>query len=712
MSVRQDGSRPWIRTMLVLLLSAAVLVPFDASSADAKPLGHDELDDPLVLTPKVTTAGDEPDRWSADLRGLSAAEAQKTAAGMSSRLYGSFSSYPYELHQPLSFRTDFTQRTKLGFYVSAACRCGADLQISIGDTVVHRLDWPAEDETIKPGKLYYFTVPAGDQTVSFEVAHCTGPVVIDNYTYAASADDLGDDHPKVDLDETDPETIKDSRSDKNAVGSSGPNSHTMSQDEVHHQTPTTGKINEGRTAAPQTLELSVDQSAPLKGTRADTAGISIGKQNLARPEVMKSTHLAQYLKTLGPKGSILRIGGSQADQTQWSTQDEPLNTCAATWTVTPASIDALKTLVDRTGRKVIYGVNLKQHDPERAADEIAHVSDVLGDALDSVEIGNEPDLFYKGQAATDRFWTDFESYVDAIAERTPSVKIIGPTAAARPSTAFVHDFVDHQKAKDSADITALNLHRYSFSGCAGDTGTLLSAANLESQRSYADQLVAEAQDIGVTPLLAEANSASGGGCQDVSDNLGAALWTIDSTLAVSEHGLHGVYFHTSLGRCGDDRPDFTDYSSLCAKTDEDAAVAKEQIRAPFYGLLALDQIGAGQFLTITGTDDDSVRGYAIKDGDQLKVVLINVADPASAGDTDVRIDLGASYRSASSLALQTSSEDGLQAKTGITLGGGTVGTDGKVDGMKPDPVPVDDTSIEVTVGAGSAQIITLDAAGH
>ena len=66
----------------------------------------------------------------------------------------------------------------------------------------------------------------------------------------------------------------------------------------------------------------------------------------------------------------MRIGGNTSDETFWtSTGETPPSWSIAT--ITPADLTALNTLAKASGWKVILGVNLKEYDPARAADEAA-----------------------------------------------------------------------------------------------------------------------------------------------------------------------------------------------------------------------------------------------------------------------------------------------------------------------------------------------------
>src|SRR5437868_873988 len=119
--------------------------------------------------------------------------------------------------------------------------------------------------------------------------------------------------------------------------------------------------------------------------RDDFIGLSFEKNVLAGTAYAAGT-LAQYMKTLGP--GVVRFGGNFVDSTFWTSTGEKAPSWAVA-TLTPADLARLGTLAQDSGWKVIYGVNLKHPDATRAADEAAHVKQVLGDRLVGIEVGNE-----------------------------------------------------------------------------------------------------------------------------------------------------------------------------------------------------------------------------------------------------------------------------------------------------------------------------------
>ena len=94
------------------------------------------------------------------------------------------------------------------------------------------------------------------------------------------------------------------------------------------------------------------------------------------------------------------------------------------------------------GWKVILGVNLKQYDPARAADEAKHAVAALGSSLQAIEIGNEPDLYSQYSGNTTQYLTDFQAYVSAITAAAPGVPIEGTDADRRADGSLQNAFVD------------------------------------------------------------------------------------------------------------------------------------------------------------------------------------------------------------------------------------------------------------------------------
>src|SRR5256885_7359027 len=99
---------------------------------------------------------------------------------------------------------------------------------------------------------------------------------------------------------------------------------------------------------------------------------------------------------------------------------------------------------------------------------------------------------------------------------------------------------------------------------------------------------------------------------------------------------------------------------FCAATDADAAAGKLQARPVYYSSLLLQQLGTGTFAPVSNNSLSKLRAYALRDGGQLKLVLVNVTTSA----LSTSVHMGQSYTAGSSVALTAPS---LTSKTGITF---------------------------------------------
>jgi Ricin-type beta-trefoil lectin domain len=446
-------------------------------------------------------------------------------------------------------------------------------------------------------------------------------------------------------------------------------------------------------AAPQastSAAITVSGVASGHSLPADFAGFSLEADSLSNGD-FKSTDFADYLKALGPTG-LIRIGGNSADETFWtSTGQTPPSWSEGT--ITPASLTDLATAISGTGWKVILAVNLKQFSTSRAADEAVHAEQILGSALAAIEIGNEANYYYTSDAT---YFSNFESYAAAIKQAVPGIGIVGPDAG-HDQPAFVAAFAQNEAA--SPDITMVTDHEYPLSDCNGATNTiadLLSTSSVTTEAAAADSVVAAGVTDKVPGIMDETNSITCGGQAGVSDVYASALWALDYTLLLAQHGVRGADFHGGISGCGP-------YSPLCTSGSSTNLTAQPL----FYGLLAADQVGTGSFLNVTNPDSANLRTYAVQNGSGLTVVLDDVQDPNSYGATNVTLTLPQSYTGAESTVLAASSSAGLSATSGITLGGQQISSTGVLPSPTYTAVPVSGDTVTVAVAAGSATILKL-----
>ena len=468
------------------------------------------------------------------------------------------------------------------------------------------------------------------------------------------------------------------------------------------------------TAAPGSAAASVITISPTTtGTSltAASAGLSFEADDLTLPG-FASGDLAAYLDTISPS-SVMRIGGNTVDETFWTSTGET----APSWsigTVTPADLTALAGLVKTSGWKVILGVNLKEYDPARAANEAEYAQQALGSSLQAIEIGNEPDLYSQYESDPAQFPVDFAAYASAIEQAAPGVPIEGDDGAGAPNSSFQQAFITAQKQLSTPEISELTSHYYPLSDCSsGDDPTiaeLLGTSVRDAESTEATDAVTAAAQLGVPPVIDESNSVVCEGQDGVSNVYASALWEIDDQLVMARDGVTGDYMHGTVEQCGGAKPLYMYYTPLCAPTATDATEGLLAAQPEYYGLAALRDIGTGQFLNLTNPVWADVRAYAVQHSDgTMTVVLDDVDDPSTTGSTTVQLDLGASYASGSQVSLTASG--GLTATGGITLGGQSVQSNGTLAAPTSSSFAVGGDTATVTVPAGSAQILTFSNTG-
>jgi len=453
-------------------------------------------------------------------------------------------------------------------------------------------------------------------------------------------------------------------------------------------------------AAASTQVVTIASTKMGTSLTDSSLGLSFEASDLALPG-FTAGNLASYLKTLGT--SVIRIGGNTVEQTFWTST----GATAPSWstaTITPADLTALDTLAKASGWKVILGVNLKEYDPARAADEAVHAVAALGSSLQAIEIGNEPN----GYLSSADYLTEFEAYVSAIEAAAPGVPIEGTDGNVYPNGSFQTAFVDYEAGLPKPNIVELTSHYYPLSACSGSTTTIADLLGLtahDGEVSIADEATAAAGKLGVPAVLDEGNSVVCEGEDVVSNVFASALWEIDDQLLTAREGVSGDYEHGTVVECGSAKPLYMYYTPLCAPTAADAAAGDLAAQPEYYGLAAVHEIGTGDFLNVTNPDYANVHAYAIKHANgTVTVVLDNFQDPASYGATSLTLDLPAAYTSGEEVALTAS---GLSATSGITLGGQTVESDGKLPAPTETPITVDGDTVTVSIPAGTAELLTF-----
>ena len=417
------------------------------------------------------------------------------------------------------------------------------------------------------------------------------------------------------------------------------------------------------------------------------AGLSYEKSALAEPLFEASnTDLIGMLKGLGP--SLLRIGGNSVDKTQWNATGAG----RTSGQVAPSDIDALAGFLQATGWTVLYGVNLGTSTPAAAAAEVAYAVQSLGSSLYAIEIGNECDLYGDTGSYFAGNWTlqDFEQlwgqFRTAILASAPNVVITGPASASHITTWTV----PFGQTVGKQEITLLTQHYYRGNGqSASSTAAELITPDTTLVTDLS-QLNTGATQIGIPYRLTETNSFYNGGASGVSNSYASSLWVIDHLFNIALGGGVGANFHGGGNGTG--------YTPIA---DSDGAVV--EARPEYYGIKLFTLAGAGTLLsTSVAASSLNVTAYAVKSAaGGLNLIIIN---KDSTQNLSLTVDCGRAVNSATLLEM---TGPALDATSGVTIQGATIGQDGTFTPQAAYTLTTSGSSVTCYVPVLSAVLIAV-----
>lgn len=295
-------------------------------------------------------------------------------------------------------------------------------------------------------------------------------------------------------------------------------------------------------------------------------GLSVEPQELAR--YARTSAFDQVIRTLSPghgRPLLLRVAGQTSDFAWWQTTGrrppEGVIVLGNRW------MGTLATFARRDRLQVMLAVNVAVHSPSMAARFITAADDALPPAaLVGVEIGNEPDLYFKEPALTrqrlpgtsrsaTREWTrsygpleyrrDYATYTQALIRKFPQLAFGAPDI-----TSARLDWLTAPPLVGPLRPSFLAVHRYPLTTCwprsspnyptvpmllmprtsAGLAGTVRAAAAYAHARRVQFEVT-------------EMNSVSCGGNRGVADTFATALWAPDALFGMLAAGVDRVGWH-------------------------------------------------------------------------------------------------------------------------------------------------------------------------
>jgi hypothetical protein len=422
----------------------------------------------------------------------------------------------------------------------------------------------------------------------------------------------------------------------------------------------------------------------------------------------------QLIDNLTPgQRPVIRLGG---DTTDWSWA--PIRGMPqppwVRFVVTGPWLAVARALSQRLDARLILGVNLEADSARIAGSEARAMLAGIGAAhIEAFELGNEPELYasfawYKrgnvGVPGRARSWGPSAYIADfhRISRALPrSVPLAGPAVG---SVRYFHALGAFLKANPS--VSLVTLHAYPTKHCPR-ARRLVTAAQLLSESAslgLADSLepyVSIARRLGKPLRVDEINAVSCGGQPGLSDSYVTALWSVDALFALANAGVAGVNVHTNPGTPGE-------LFAILRRGGRWYA----QVNPIYYGLELFAQAApaGSRLLHLSGAVTGATRAWATQaPNGQIRVLVIN-ARPRRAVTVIVHARPGSGGGAATVEELRA---PGLLARSGITLGGQTLGaqTDtGRLAGRaRIASLSASRGSYRLRLPAASAALLTLPA---
>ncbi len=418
------------------------------------------------------------------------------------------------------------------------------------------------------------------------------------------------------------------------------------------------------------VSVSVESTYPGPPVPRNFLGLSFELSNLAQiAGYADRGDLVTLLRSLGT--GVLRFGGGSADtRVAWTDEATPRPAWASS-VVGASDLRELDSLAAESGWHILLTVGLAHYEPDAAAREAAAAKAALGEWLEGIELGNEPNA-YAEHGLRPEPWTfvqydaEVAAYRSAIEAAAPGIPLAGPDVSG--SAAFeswgLGEAIDQRPA-------LLTGHHYPLSCEEVPAPTIARLLSPQIRRKEEaalrrDTSISQASEIPFR--LDETNSVSCGGVAGVSNTFAAALWAVGYIARAMGMGVAGINLHGNPANCDG-------YAPLCAPTSEELAAGALGAQPEWYALLlARELIGDRPLATVTSSPAHpnlEVTTFLAGDG-RLHFVIVD-DDPPAARSVAVHLQVGRGFGDASILSLTAPSPAAL---SGVTLGGRAVSPNG------------------------------------
>jgi hypothetical protein len=437
------------------------------------------------------------------------------------------------------------------------------------------------------------------------------------------------------------------------------------------------------------VTVTVDQDHPGYKIPSRFEGLSYETELLAAsPDFLNENNavLIQLIKNLGD--GILRIGGNSSDKINWTGDVRTANT--ADHSLTTTDIDHLSAFSRAIGWPVVFGLNLADYDPGKAANEAKYVCNSLKENLYTLQFGNEPDVFRLGPRASTynfkNYQAEWNSYLTDVRKVAPRAFFAGPDV-----TPFSSDWIKWFIASENKSIAQFDGHYY-VTGPASNAS--INCDNILTPdpklAPYLATFNNESTKYHLPFRISECNSVWGGGKAGVSDVFASSLWALDFMWTVAENKGQGINFHGGGS--------FFVYTPIADENGEFVA------RPEYYAMLAFKYGATGQTIipaAITQPGYNISAHACVNTDNSYSITLIN-KEKAKQFSFTVKLS-----RTASTIKVARLTAPSINSTNDITFAGSIVKSDGTFKPATTEYYTVNQKSFTVSIPAASAAVITV-----
>ena len=353
--------------------------------------------------------------------------------------------------------------------------------------------------------------------------------------------------------------------------------------------------------------------------------------------VQPTVELLRSLNGTPGSAGVLRIGGNSQDLHVWRPDTPATNNKLFEGVINKGMVDALLTVAQRSGWKLLLGVNLRDDNPAEAVALTRYaLSQDTTHQLIGVELGNEPTV-YLGSDNT-AYIARIYSYVQALDADpvTRGVPIVGPSLANRADLGFLTSI----KQSYGPRMPFLAWHHYA------NRPTLTRLLGEDVSKDWTDR-IAEVQRAGeyAPTRMDEGNSVGTGGLNRVSNVMGAAAWQLDAMLTGAQAGLVGYHAHAWDGYYFPKEHRESWYTPFVVRG------GLVYPRPTFYSLALLKDLPGKRFCDAVSTvpGGEHVKSWTLIDP-QTSTLMVYVVNKADTAPADVTVTTPLQYAGAAQVS--------------------------------------------------------------